>query len=318
MTTTVKMRKLWAHYRCIHASNEPKTQAHLWGTDRGPTPTACVDAWAVLETTLLESGYRIPKSVSFQRLCPEGIDGKPCQESGADCSLHNYGLAVDIDPFKHGNRHFKKRFGDTWDFSDTRITRPQVEAVESIRTNSGARVFRWLGWTIGDTMHFQFDCSPSDLITGFTGRSEVGATVISTITEEQMTPTQVRLEIAAAWHSRTGMWMSRNDDESAQQRLTRLAQEVVDGKRTAEDIVKVAGLSLLERPEPISPVLAQIVFDSGEMNGHGPTGPVRVAGAYRIDDVLVLAHGQRSIPRETDRSLTNLMCEADEAGTKTQ
>ena len=69
--------------------------------------------------------------------------------------------------------------------------------------------------------------------------------------EGQMTPTQARLEIAAGWHSRTGVWMSADDDETAQERLTRLSQEAVDGKRTVEDIVRFAGEPKPQKNEPI-------------------------------------------------------------------
>ena len=90
-----------------------------------------------------------------------------------DCSLHNYGLAVDIDPFGHGNDHFHRPFGDKWDFSDIRLTRSQVEAVEALKTRSGARLFRWLGWDIGDSMHFQIDCTEADLSSGIVGQEDV-------------------------------------------------------------------------------------------------------------------------------------------------
>jgi hypothetical protein len=66
-----------------------------------------------------------------------------------------------------------------------------------------------------------------------------------------MTPTQARIEIAAGWHSRTGPWMSRDSDETAQERLTRLAQEVVDGKRTVDAILKFAGEPKPQKSEPV-------------------------------------------------------------------
>ncbi len=138
----------------------------LWGQNRGWTPVVCVDAWSAFETTLSGMAYDKPRSAWVERECPTGIGDKDCQPSGVDCSLHNYGLAIDIDPFELGNDHFGTRFGDGWSFGDTRVTRPQVEAIEGIRTLTGTRVFRWLGWSIGDTMHFQIDCRPSDLAAG--------------------------------------------------------------------------------------------------------------------------------------------------------
>ncbi len=104
-----------------------------------------MDAWTAFETTLSGLAYPKPRSAWVDRECPTGIGGKDCQPSGVDCSLHNYGLAIDIDPFELGNNHFGTRFDDGWNFADTRVTRPQVEAIEGIRTLTGTPVFRWLG-----------------------------------------------------------------------------------------------------------------------------------------------------------------------------
>jgi hypothetical protein len=167
VTSLAEIRKLWAPYRCIDSSSEPKAQVILWGKKRGFTPTICLDGWSALESTLLASGYRVPVRAEVRRPCSQGIKKKPCESSGKNCSTHNYGLAVDIDPFGEGNPHFEVPFGGPkWDFSDTRITRSQVEAVERIKTKEGVRVFRWLGWTIGDTMHFEFNLGPKALEAG--------------------------------------------------------------------------------------------------------------------------------------------------------
>jgi hypothetical protein len=156
-------------------------------------------------------------------------------------------LAVDIDPTQ--NPHFQRPFADKWDFSNIRLTRPQVEAVEALETTSGVRIFRWLGWTEGDTMHFEINCPPTDMSSGVS---------VSLLTEpdsilkgEPMTPTQARLEIAAGWHSRTGQWMSRDNDETAQERLTRLAKDVAEGRRTVEDVLKFAGEPMPQEGEPV-------------------------------------------------------------------
>jgi len=247
MATLKQVRGFWAHYRCIHTSGQELGDARMWGRVRGPTPPECVDAWAALETTLTAHGYGKPASVSFQRRCPTGIKGRPCQGSGEDCSLHNYGLAVDIDPTQ--NPHFQRPFADKWDFSNIRLTRPQVEAVEALETTSGVRIFRWLGWTEGDTMHFEINCPPTDMSSG------VSVFLLtepdSILKGEPMTPTQARLEIAAGWHSRTGQWMSRDNDETAQERLTRLAKDVAEGRRTVEDVLKFAGEPMPQEGEPV-------------------------------------------------------------------
>jgi len=50
----------------------------------------------------------------------------------------------------------------------------QVVAVEAIRTNNGKRVWRWLGHSIGDSMHFEPACSPADIATGIDPVSLIG------------------------------------------------------------------------------------------------------------------------------------------------
>ena len=51
-----------------------------------------------------------------------------------------------------------------------------------------------------------------------------------------MTLTQIRIELAAGWHSRTGEWMSAAGGETRQQRLTRIAGEIHSGQRTFDDV----------------------------------------------------------------------------------
>lgn len=58
--------------------------------------------------------------------------------------------------------------------------------------------------------------------------------------EEPMTKTQARIELAAAWHEKSGVWMTPAPPESAQTRLTRLAAEVAGKVRTVDEIVKFA------------------------------------------------------------------------------
>jgi hypothetical protein len=172
MASTFKVRNWWAPYRCILSSEEPRIQAELWGKKRGHSPKGLQPAWTALQTALTDSGYGIPKKVSFRRDCPEGIKPHKCRANGTNCSLHNYGLAVDIDPFGAGNDYFVKQpFDTTWDFGDTKIKRVHVTAVENLQTVSGAQLFRWKGWDIGDSMHFQIDCPPSDIASGIAGQT---------------------------------------------------------------------------------------------------------------------------------------------------
>ncbi len=182
-----------------------------------------MDAWTAFETTLSDAGYAKPRSAWVDRECPTGIGGKVCQPSGVDCSLHNYGLAIDIDPFGLGNDHFGTRFGDGWSFGDTRVTRPQVEAIESIQTRTGKPVFRGLGWSIGDTMHFQIDCRPSDLAGGIdwgtvssggedelrlASRGDVGDHVATYMPRGGFTPARSR-EADGRWDGNYGPGMAK-------------------------------------------------------------------------------------------------------------
>lgn len=66
---------------------------------------------------------------------------------------------------------------------------------------------------------------------------EARSEISKAMEEEEMTKTQARLELAAAWHAKSGVWMTPSATESAQIRLTRLALEVVTKSRTIEQIV---------------------------------------------------------------------------------
>lgn len=158
MTTTTTMRRWWRSYRCDHPDDRPIT---LFGRSAGEAAGPMYDAFKAQESALVATGYRNVNSIWIPRRCPTGIGGKTCQSDGTSCSLHNYKVAVDIDPFGHGNPHFKRPFGDGWNFNNCKITRAQVEAVEGIRNTTGDRLFRWLGWLIGDTMHVEGQRPPS-------------------------------------------------------------------------------------------------------------------------------------------------------------
>lgn len=67
--------------------------------------------------------------------------------------------------------------------------------------------------------------------------------------DDDMTTTQARIEVAAAWHSVSGDWMTATATETAQTRLTRLAGEVVAKIRTAAQIAIWAP----PRDSPIDP-----------------------------------------------------------------
>lgn len=161
MATTPEMRTWWRNYRCFAHIQSLAKPISMMGLNAG---VCAIPAYAPLkaaEQALVNTGYVNVKSIWVPRKCPLGIAGKPCQTDGTNCSLHNYGVAFDIDPFKFGNPHFYKKYGNGWDFSDCKITEEQVRAVEAIKNTYGEQMFRWLGWLIGDTMHFELQVPPN-------------------------------------------------------------------------------------------------------------------------------------------------------------
>ena len=162
------MRRQWGTYRCLN--HQPAKQARLTvlGRNAGYCADAAHEGFTALDRTLEAGGYGPAATAWVPRNCPTGIGGRTCQTDGTNCSLHNYGIAIDIDPFGLGNPYFRDSRGrgipfsaGRWTFADTKITRAQVEAVEAIRNTHGEQYFRWLGWAIGDTMHFELQVAPS-------------------------------------------------------------------------------------------------------------------------------------------------------------
>ena len=130
-----------------------------------------------MDTALKATGYEDPTDWigSYNKRTIAGMDV---------WSTHSYGIAIDLDyggdnpdspehPPPDRNPHIYRpitlndqMWGRGW-----QINREQVLAVEAIRTNNGKPVWRWLGWAIGDTMHFQVTCTPDDLATGIDPRT---------------------------------------------------------------------------------------------------------------------------------------------------
>lgn len=75
--------------------------------------------------------------------------------------------------------------------------------------------------------------------------------------DDPMTHLQARLELATAWHARTGRWMSSSASEDPQERLTRMAEQIRKGERTVADIVRFA--PPLGSPPPNEPVPAWVL-----------------------------------------------------------
>ena len=197
MVTTTKMRDMWSAYRCLdQRAASLRKPITLFGRNAGFCAAPMFDAFIAAEMALKAAGYSDVKSIWIPRNCPTGISGKKCAADGTNCSLHNYGVAFDIDPFGYGNPHFYVAYGQKpagwsrgWDFRDIKLTRAQVEAVEAIKNTNGEQMFRWLGWLNGDTMHFEGQVPPSrclvdwNTVLGFNNEEEY--MIAKWLTEEQ-------------------------------------------------------------------------------------------------------------------------------------
>lgn len=161
MAVTSLVRDWWYLYRCSYGNQVP---SGFFG--RAPVYAQNPDHVVALESAHLAAGYvpTVGGYIGSRRSCPKGIGGKVCQNSGKDCSLHNYGIAWDIE-YNH-NPHFKRRLTKTalWKLYRGGWTKYNPDIVASIlgvKNTHGEPLFRWLGYAIGDTMHWQINVPPS-------------------------------------------------------------------------------------------------------------------------------------------------------------
>lgn len=163
-SNTDLMRQAWKKYRCI-LDHPDRRRVKILGINAGSCPPEMLGPFEALSRTLTLSGYQDARRVEIPRPCTRGIKSSiPCRSDGENCSLHNYGIAVDIDPQK--NPKFPTTKGQPatgWTFGDIKLTKAQVNSVRAIRTIKGKQLFRWLGDTeINDTMHFEVRVPPSE------------------------------------------------------------------------------------------------------------------------------------------------------------
>jgi hypothetical protein len=59
-------------------------------------------------------------------------------------------------------------------FARCKFTPENIAAIEAIRFNNGEQAFRWLGWSIGDTMHIQGNASKVALVSGINWDTVLG------------------------------------------------------------------------------------------------------------------------------------------------
>lgn len=121
------------------------------------------EATQAFETVLVNTGYENPCDWigSYNKRPIVGTDF---------WSKHSYGIAIDLDygggddhPFIDHNPHVHRQIvpGDPGFGVDWQILEHQVRAVEAILNLDGHQIWRWLGWTIGDTMHFEAIVAPN-------------------------------------------------------------------------------------------------------------------------------------------------------------
>lgn len=188
MTTTNKIRDWWHLYRCSYG-----TATNMFG--RSPVYAQNTSWVRALEQAHYNAGY-VPTTGGFigsKRNCPHGIGGKDCQEDGDDCSLHNYGLAWDVE-YQY-NPHVKRRIDEDelWTLFNTGVTKYNpdiVRVIEAVKTTGGVQAFTWLGYSLGDFMHWQVNFPPED--------QEIDWSTVDN-TEDEMTYEQFRTAEFDLW-----------------------------------------------------------------------------------------------------------------------
>jgi hypothetical protein len=153
MLTTPQLRRAWAP-----ACDVPTRTIELVEGVRIRCHEAAVSAMRALGRVLEAHGYAVRQADTGAYHCRR-ITG------GRGYSLHAYGIAVDINwstnPYRADN------------VLVTDLPRAGVANVRRIRTNGGARVFRWGGdyVSVKDAMHFEIACSPAALAAGIDWRT---------------------------------------------------------------------------------------------------------------------------------------------------
>ena len=151
MATHAQIEAWWAEYRC-------NTDDLVYLDLNGRYPVKVQDvleaATLALSDAIMETGYRTPMGPTGSYHCRK--------IGGSDTwSLHAYGVAIDWDygenPYDKGGTPPSEGF-----VTDPRfmLTEANVDAVEGIRNEYGESIWRWLGWSISDFMHFQVNVPP--------------------------------------------------------------------------------------------------------------------------------------------------------------
>ncbi len=143
MAYTWQVRNWWAPY----LGKAPDWVPFMGRSVRVAAPF--VPALTAMDIVLNHNRYTPPTNVGSY--FPRYIAGT------TKWSIHAYGVAVDLDPWKAGNPHFR---GKPWTYSQIKFTREQVAAIRRIHNTRGTEMWRWLGDVNGDTMHWQANVPP--------------------------------------------------------------------------------------------------------------------------------------------------------------
>lgn len=155
IVSTGALRTAWRRWldRCYSGDWSNPT---FYGRTIGGVPTPWVDAVKALERALMATGYVAQSRWAYNF---RGIGGRPCScASSIYCSLHAYGIAIDIDPAQN------PYIGGGFSWAKTKFTPLQIAAVEAIKNTGGDQMWTWGGrWSSRqDYMHFQARVVPAD------------------------------------------------------------------------------------------------------------------------------------------------------------
>jgi hypothetical protein len=155
LTTTSQKRTAWISWldKC---RNGDWANPSFFGRTIGGVPVPWVDAIRALEAALKAGGYT-PKSAWAYNF--RGIGGKSCScSSYGNCSLHGFGIAIDIDP--RINPYVRS---SNFSWASTAFSPNQIALIEGIKNTKGEQVWFWGGrwFSIKDYMHFEAYVDPA-------------------------------------------------------------------------------------------------------------------------------------------------------------
>lgn len=154
------LRLGWAPYLC---SADSLIKLEILGRYPVKLQSQLDEAGRAFEAALIATGYENPCDFTGSYMC-RTIGGTQTW------STHAYGCAIDLDyggdtdgdgdPTIDSNPHLRRPVIPEDFGRNCQILEHQVWAVENIRNTRGERMWHWLGYSIGDTMHFQIAVSP--------------------------------------------------------------------------------------------------------------------------------------------------------------